>query len=698
MATSDLSTPQKILRQSIKAKLPPAPSPPDFAPPPPPVPPKDNDTNEAEHRRMERIKLGRESLERRRRQGNSLSLSRSSSIRADEDGDIFMDRDGSRDETPPSSTSEVVVVRKVARGAKKDEGDAPYVPDADDEDDDEDEMRTKSPRRSERKFTKAAIQKENEQEKKRRLREKREKEELRSRFIEGSMRDRASAPPPKDIIGEVDDSEDEDENPPVGMEEDTPPIADQDAEKEKEKKKRGFTFGLGNLFRFNPFALVDEARAAYIRQRAIHDARERQKEEMKRQKKEAEELYFAMKRRGEFRGTFVQNDDDTIGRAVSTDDAVDFSNAGGSARKRKRGEVASVGSEMDAMPEYFHTLSGDEDNDEADDGDAMDEDTEPDEPEVGEEDVMQSIRFEETTAPPSQAESKEDKRKSVRQLVKKTSNVFNALTSSSTNNSSVSLINSTTGKPLTKREIKKQERLQKKVSNLEEQLEKARRELEEAARGYIPPVPDIPSELMAPPPPPPHSTPVSRSSQGSKTHSRANSMPPPPVPSMKGALPDTPKEKLTTRHPNQMLPDTPEPTPTGDRFAPGVMSPAADEDTTMDEGFSMVPLSPVLNSSSIADSAQQSGTLGVSKVRRTHGNSPGLSAFRKISGASSRKVSSVISSTVTASTATGNKPERKKRRGMDSPPPKGKSWAAAPAGDEKAPPPVPKLPTNTTGQ
>jgi len=648
---------------------------------------------------MERIKLGRESLERRRRQGNSLSLSRSSSIRADEDGDVYMDRHSREVETPPSSTSEVVVVRRAAgKGGKKDEGDAPYVPD--DDDDDDDELQTKSPRRSERKFTKAAIQKENEQEKKRKLREKREKEELRSRFIEGSMRDRTSAPPPRDIIGEIDDSEDEDESPPDAFEEDAPPITDQDEEKDKEKKKRGFTFGLGNLFRFNPFALVDEARAAYIRQKAIHDARERQKEEMKRQKKEAEELYFAMKRRGEFRSTFAQHDDSTIGRAVSTDDdfAVEFSNAGGSARKRKRGEIASVGSEMDAMPEYFHTLSGDEDNGEVDDEDAMEEDTEPDEPEVEEEDMMQSIRFEETTTQPSSragSAAPEDMRKSARQLVKKSSNVFSAFTSSSSNNSSTSLVNATTGKPLTKREIKKQERLLKKVSNLEEQLEKARRELEEASRGNIPPVPDIPSQLMAAPPPPPHSTPVSRSSQDNKINGKATSMPPPPVPSMKGALvPGTPKQKLTQRHPNQMLPDTPEPTPTGDRFAPGVISPSgANEDITMDEGFSMVPLSPVLNSSSIADNPQQPGALGVSKVRRTRGTSPGLSAFRKISGASARKVSSVVSSAVNGGT-TGDKPERKKWRGMDSPPPKGKSWA----GGKEAAPPIPKLPTNATGQ
>ena len=744
---------------------------------------------------MERIRLGRESLERRRRRQQqqqqqqeegeynapeSWSRSLSSSAldhlrrglgRPDVDGDVDMD-------TPLSVPAKKAVVTNKngnSRSRKKgvNDDDAEYVPSPRDDDDDDgdgdndDDGDNMQPRRTERKFTKAAIQRENELEKRRRQQQQQQtdQEELRSRFIEGSMRDRASAPPPRDIVGDAHggggDGCDNDDDAyyagylPTSTTTSSTTQDGADKDKSQKKKKHGFIFGLGNLFRFSPFALVDEARAAYIRQKALHE----KKEERKRQKREAEQLYLEMKARGEFRATFV-----------------DGNGAGGSARKRKLGEISSLGS--DASQSLHPSLDHYDPTGAA--ADYMEEDTEVDEPEPGPEpeeaeaeaeaegeegedseegerggeysdsevvvvadEMVRSVRYEDTTIPPYRATPPkrfEEKPKGMRRLVKRTSEVFtNALTPASPTTSPMSTSTTTTttattttttttsaptAKPLTKREIQKQERLLKKVSNLEEQLEKARRELEAVARGTAaPPVPALPSDVPPPPPPPPppHPTPVSRPAQDA----RANGMPPPPVPTtsatakMKGALvgePETPVPKKRPAVPsvviNKMLPDTPD-KGGGNRFAPGVMSPAADgdDDTAMDEDFSIIPLSPVLNSSSIAadnkqqqeqqeqQQQQQPGALATSRVRRngarTRSKSPGggLAGLRKISGASVRRVSSALSGAVNGSPAAGagdGKPEKKKLK-------KSNLWGLPGPGEGgEQVPPIPKLPPSGT--
>lgn len=578
----------------------------------------------AERRRQERIRIGRESFERKRRQG-----SRGASMEFD------------RSTTPLS-----VVEKEVL------------------------------PRSTGRQFTKEAIRRENEEERERRRREKekededREEEEMRSRFIEGSMRDRASVPPPREIIGPVLPAKEEVAGGNGSASEEEGNVSSSSGlslGSDREGKKKRFTFGLGSLFKFNPFSIVEEAKAAYARQKALHDERERKKEEMKKQKKEAEQLYFEMKARGEFKGTLVRHPDD-VGGATSMDDdfAASFSDQGnmfgGSARKRKRAEIASIGSDMD---EYFPP---DEDEDDGDE-------TEVDEPE---EEPM-SVKYEDTAIAPSHGQT-ETKPKNALDIVSRTSIKVFAGSISTTSIASTMTAGSNGGpvKPLTKRELKKAERLQKKVSNLEEQLEKVRRELEETARGAIPPMPELPSQMS--PPAPPHPTPVSRASQDKNS----NGMPPPPVPyTKKGArsqtmLSETPAQKIVTRHPNQMLPDSPEPSPADNRFAPGVMSPGTvDEDTEMDEGFSQIPLSPVLNSS-VTEPPQEPTSLVVNRRRGTgrskspgvvgRSKSPGLTGLRKISGASVRKVSNAISNAVMGGGVTGaetNKPDRKKRRGLD---------------------------------
>jgi len=529
------------------------------------------------------------------------------------------------------------------------------------------------PRSTGRQFTKEAILRENEEEQERRRREQeeeREEEEMRSRFIEGSMRDRASVPPPREIIGPV-PAKEEGGGGSEG-EGNASSSSGLSLGSDRDGKKKKFTFGLGSLFKFNPFSIVEEAKAAYSRQKALHEGRERRKEEMKRQKREAEQLYFEMKAHGEFKGTLVMHPDD--GRAVSTDEdfAASFSDQGnmfgGSARKRKRGEIASVESDMDEMVDYFPPADDGDSEEYEQDGMEDGEETEVDEP-------MRSIRYEDTAVAPSSNQT-EAKPKNVREIVRQTSTKIFAGSISTTPIASTMSAgsNGAPAKPLTKRELKKAERLQKKVSNLEEQLVRVRRELEETARGAIPPVPELPSQMM-PPPPPPHPTPFSRTSQDK----RRTGMPPPPVPQpgegdrSQPMLPGTPAH---SRHPNQMLPDTPKPTPTDNRFAPGVMSPeTADEDTEMDEGFSQIPLSPVLNSS-ITEPPQEPASLvvnrrrgaGRSKSPRLTGRSksPGLAGLRKISGASVRKVSNAISSAVMGgNNAETDKPERKKRRGLD---------------------------------
>jgi len=517
------------------------------------------------------------------------------------------------------------------------------------------------PRSTGRQFTKEAILRENEEERERRRREKekedddREEEEMRSRFIEGSMRDRASVPPPREIIGPVPAKEEAGS----GSEEDGNASSSSGLSlgSDRDGKKKRFTFGLGSLFKFNPFSIVEEAKAAYARQKALHDDRERKKEEMKRQKKEAEELYFAMKARGEFKGPLVRHPLD-VGRDSGVDDdfAASFSDQGnmfgGSARKRKRGEIASVGSDMDEMVDYFPP--GQEDDDDDDDGY---EDGDGEEAEVGK---PMSIGCGGAVETPSHAQIAA-KPEIVRGIVKQPSaKVFAGSISTTSIASTMSGgSNGAPAKPLTKRELKKAERLQKKVSNLEEQLERVRRELEETSRGAIPPVPKAP---VSPPQPPP----VARASQDKKR----NEMPPPPVPHTKNGagsqpmLPETPVQKAPARHPNQMLPDTPESTPAGGRFALGVISPeSADEDTEMDDASSQIPLS-------VVEPPQGPTSLAVNRRRGAgRSKSPGLTGLRKISGAGVRKVSNAISNAVMGGVGNGvevDKPERKKRRGLDS--------------------------------
>ena len=421
--------------------------------------------------------------------------------------------------------------------------------------------------------------------------------EKRSRFIEGSMRDRASIPPPREYVGSTEASESEDE-------EDEYLVFAHDREKTPpptSEKKKKFTFGLGSLFKFNPFALVDEAKAAYVRQKAIHEAREAKKKEMIRQKEEAEQLYFQMKARGDFKGAFkfnADNDGDEFGLEYALSD-----NVHGSARKRKHGEVASVGSEMDKMPEYFtHPNEYDSEGSARVEGEEDEEGEDTDEDPLEEQDaVLHALRYEDTISGPPPSADKPRSKKS-------------AMSIFSTNSARNSCTSLTPAKPLTKRELEKAMRLAKKVSNLEDQLEKARRELVETSHG---------ESLLSGSPSP-------------------EQMPPPPRPASPQSF----------SHPNQMLPDTPAPTH-DDQVANG-----KDEDLAMDEEFSIIPLSPELNSSNIMDTPS---IMDTPQLDEDTTKTAGRPVPRK--AVTVNKTNNVTLNGSCNGSSSAGKPERKKRKG-----------------------------------
>lgn len=399
--------------------------------------------------------------------------------------------------------------------------------------------------------------------------------ERQSRFLEGSMRDRVSTRPPPEIIGSV-----------SGSSNSVPRVAKAPLAAPAPKKSR-FTFGLGSVFKFNPFSIVDDVKAAYYRQKEAAEERERQKRERaerEEEKREYERQYFEMKRAGAFRPSVPVNDN---GRAVTTDDDT-AEPWPGSARKRKHREI----NHPDVTdPEDAPVFSQDSEPEDAASYSSSDNDA-PSYP----------------PPPPPPVPAKTPKSSTPTTLLKKTSKIFSTVISTSAS------------KPPTKREVKRQERLLKKVSNLEEQLEKARKELESTG----PPVPALPESIT---------------SQFAATASN-NLMPPPPPPT-------------SAKQPRQQQKYTPPKT-------------EDEDDTTIDEGFSMIPLSPVMANSSFESENMltQAGINTSPRIRK-----PTAKALE----ASMEKEK--------------KKPERKKRRGLESPP--------TPRGGTKVenPPPVPPTPS-----
>jgi hypothetical protein len=440
---------------------------------------------------MERIKLGRESLERRRQQNKSSSVSTALCFGADAEEDVTMADATYRESTVIGSGATCGDRRHNA--AKADRQDIPYNLNNDEIDDNDDNDEPMNGGVSTKSKVSNGVKRTSQTQGIRECESERvsidEKAKAQSRFTEGSMRDRVSEPPPMEIIGPGLDSPTHETSSQNGVD----AASAAPMEKEGVKKKRSFIFGLGSFFKFNPFGLVSEAKAAYIRQKTLH---ERKKEEMKQRKKEIEEIYWEMKARGDFRGTFVRHKDD-IEEPVGIDEngVAVFSESllVGSARKRKLAEIA------DGSGSTERERSMDGDNSDESGSDDMIEDNEIKEEDNSEADVRPRAPHHVHNAPLPRKTEKSQSR-TVCHIVKKTSEVFANAISPTSLSSSSSLPSSINGRPLTKRELKKRERLQKRVSNLEEQLEKARHELEENMSGNLPPVPDVSQSLMPPPP------------------------------------------------------------------------------------------------------------------------------------------------------------------------------------------------------
>ncbi|KAI5812728.1 hypothetical protein BZA77DRAFT_323521 [Pyronema omphalodes] len=414
----------------------------------------------------------------------------------DNDGDVNMDRRSSRAESPDSAEVEAELEPEATIRPKPTlQPAAPII----------EPESPGFPRRGDRQFTKEAIARENEEERARALRQK-DMPQLKSRFIEGTMRDRHSDPPPREIVGDLQDFGDWTPIP-------TKQRRSWETESQVEEKKKtglgAFGLSLPSILKINPIGLLEEVGKSYSRQKVLYEQQKRQKEEKERQKREAEELYAEMKRRGEFKGTFPQYKD-LVEAAIGKDEELyreDFATA----KKRKRSEVTSVASEKDApeMGSSQETLetngsgSGSNASNSSNPGSPIEAETEPATPTSQTEDAdanaddaeVQSptVEFADPQSPvdmqsptdsisspispilpgprPQTAPAREKEKTTLRTLIKKSSLGIVAALTPSSSHAELSLDS--------KQRKKKEEQLQKKVSTLQLQLEQATRELEE---------------------------------------------------------------------------------------------------------------------------------------------------------------------------------------------------------------------------
>ncbi|TGZ76532.1 hypothetical protein EX30DRAFT_244609 [Ascodesmis nigricans] len=368
----------------------------------------------------------------------------------------------------------------------------------------------------------------------------------RSRFIEGSMRDRPSVHPPHDLFLNLPLSAQLNRHNPRSSNSSSSNRVSTETHNSLSRfststttpsQKRTFTFGinLNSVLKFSPIALVGEVKSAWQRQKAAHEARERRKREMEERRqrelneksrlaeqrqRELNEQYQRMKAAGEFKPSFPTPESynaratappvATGGTPERLNTAV--SAEGGSARKRRWDGVELV--PPPPPPTAIPTLAAEKKQ-------VEDEDM----PDAEEEDN------EEPVTPPVDTDDMETTfARQLRELDQSTSTTAN----NSANTSTLSF--GVPGKPnqsqqqpqkaLTKRELKRQERLAKKVSNLEDQLARAKRELE--ATMHLPPVPSLPTTTIPPNPQP-----------------AIISMPPPPLP-RKASTSSKPTSKPTS--------------------------------------------------------------------------------------------------------------------------------------------------------
>lgn len=380
-----------------------------------------------------------------------------------------------------------------------------------------------------------------------------------SRFKEGSMRDRASAVPPREIVGTLPTSsparpEDQEGGTPIGISSKTSGLSSIQSIGSFARSADGngaakgsFTFGGLASFIPNPFKIVKDAKDAWDRQKQLHETRERKKKILRDRKIRGQMAYMDLKKAGAMKGysgnaaavmganaivgvgnsarvpsvrgsyplDYAMGYEQSIGRAYSTDESRPASRASEQSGRRRPVLVTSFVSDvtMKETGEGFGTERPHRNNCETEQDRtnyettrrSLDFVTSPSSENFSRKNTSRSREIvppPPLRAPPppplpppsAKATTNGGKFGDVKMLVKKKSKVFASTFGGRGEESTVGTSSRATSREgPTKREIKRQEHLQKKVSNLEELLEKARRELENALdttiNGSVPPMP-----------------------------------------------------------------------------------------------------------------------------------------------------------------------------------------------------------------
>jgi len=418
-----------------------------------------------------------------------------------------------------------------------------------------------------------------------------------SKFIEGSMRDRASAVPPKDIVGLLSSSSPNRHGDEIAYEPAQRQSTDSTGNATMNSANASLLGSIGTAAgALNPFKFAHRIKDIWEKQKAEYIAHERKKRMLADRRKRSEKAYAEMKRLGVAQGLtgnaaavaganqirFKYDDyamagtdgnHEDIGMALSTDSGDEASAgdeaAGASREKGAPGMTNSIGSGMAISVERRD--SGSERSEPGAQGDLSMRSSLSDYSRASSTFPKASDRRSTSTNRQNARHSRTSSRVLSPPLVEGATNRLNEVGTLVKKKSKV-FVNSIIGKEdkkdgdtaggergPTKRELKKQERLKNKVSNLEEQLEKAKQELENATRGTsVPPVPQIPAHI-------------------------ANST----VRAVAATDPETPQQQKPRRSNDS---------PVGQSdIAEGEETEV--DDNEEDEGFSMVPPSPVMNTS-----------------------------------------------------------------------------------------------------
>ncbi|RPB02660.1 hypothetical protein L873DRAFT_1762343 [Choiromyces venosus 120613-1] len=356
-----------------------------------------------------------------------------------------------------------------------------------------------------------------------------------SKFIEGSMRDRTSAVPPKDIIGLLPSSS------PNRHEDET---AYEPAQRQSTDSTEDATMNSANSSllgsigtaagALNPFKFAHRIKDIWEKQKAEYIAHERKKRMMADRRKRSEKAYEEMKRLGAAQGLTgnaaavaganqikfkyqdyamagMDGNHEGIGMALSTDSGDEASvgddAVGAGGRKRISEVTNSIGSEMAISIAQIN--NGNERNESEAREDHSVRSSLSDYSRASSTFARASdrrsasingrnsrhSRTSSLVLSPPIVEGAANKLSGVGTLVKKKSKVFVNSIIGKEDKKGDSASKAERGP--TKRELKQEERLRNRVSNLEEELKKAKRDLAIVTRktSGVPPVPQIPTHI-----------------------------------------------------------------------------------------------------------------------------------------------------------------------------------------------------------